>query len=146
MTSTSDTPFSTPDADTVTRLTGLLPDAPISTIYALATLVDWRGADVSPLGRDLDLTGVSTVWLVSADSFAAGFGDLDNRPWTVGVFADLHVAVAAVWREIVQRSELHNPTFDQQIVRTVLAPAARVTADITDATETHDMISDGGPF
>lgn len=120
-------PFSTPHSTTVddlrAQLAGIDPaDLPTSTLYALATLADWRGATVAALPADLDTTGVQTVWLVTADDFAAGSGDLDNRVWTVGVYASLSVAVAAVWRAIVQGHRVYNPHFDQQIVQTVTHP------------------------
>jgi len=121
-------PFSTPNSATVddlrAQLAGIDPaDLPTSTLYALATLADGRDATVAALPADLDTTGVQTVWLVTADDFAAGSGDLDNRVWTVGVYASLSVAVAAVWRAIVAGHRVYNPNFDQQIVQTVTHPA-----------------------
>lgn len=121
-------PFSTPNSATVddlrAQLAGIDPaDLPTSTLYALATLADGRDATVAALPADLDTTGVQTVWLVTADDFAAGSGDLDNRVWTVGVYASLSVAVAAVWRAIVAGHRVYNPHFDQQIVQTVTHPA-----------------------
>jgi len=160
-------PFSTPNSTTVdelsAQLAGIDPaERPTSTLYALATLADWRGVLVAALPADLDTTGVQTVWLVTADDFAAGSGDLDNRVWTVGVYASLSVAVAAVWRAIVQGHRVYNPNFDQQIVQTVMHPApvicdAGSLFDVPrgwhstddsglDATETRDLSDSDGPF
>jgi hypothetical protein len=61
-----------------------------------------------------DAAGDPLVWLVTADAFAAGYDDLDNRPITVGLFATLAIAVTAVARYVLdQTGPAHNPAFTQ---------------------------------
>ena len=120
--------YSTPSQDTVNVLRGQLPaDLNTSTLYALATLVDARGAEIDtlhPAARHAVDTrgGVTVVWLVTSDSFAAGYGDMDNRTWTVGIYAALETAVADIWRKIIADDGIFNPIFTEQAVITTLVP------------------------
>src|SRR4029079_3240694 len=120
--------YSTPSQDTVNVLRDQLPaDLNTSTLYALATLVDARGAEIYTLHvasrRAADTRGgVTVVWLVTSDSFAAGYGDMDNRTWTVGIYAALETAVADVWRKIIADDGIFHPIFTApDVINTLVA-------------------------
>lgn len=80
--------------------------------------------------ENADAAGDPLVWLVTGDTFAAGYGDLDNREITVGIYARLHDAVTEVARRILMAAGtprgwastdgtqmIYNPTFTELPVR-----------------------------
>jgi len=125
-----DTPLSTPSTDTVDTLRAQLPATiNTSTLYALATLVDWRSATLDTLHPSVRATihmgepgVVQVVWIVTADSYAIGGSDLDNTVSVTGVYGSLEVAVANVWRKIIADERIYNPIFTETVVQTALTP------------------------
>lgn len=123
----SEQPTATPQASTVDTLRAALPASlNTSTLYALATLVDWKSATLDtlhPATRPaLESGAVQAVWIVETDSFEIGNSDLDNIHSMVGVYASLEIAVADVWRKIVAGDRIFNPVFGEHVVATVLVP------------------------
>jgi hypothetical protein len=143
-------------------MTNISPDmAPQETLDALAVLATYRGATAEALDaqawRQAVENSIPTVWIVTADSHAAGYGDLDNRVEIVGTYASLAVAVADVYRMIIVGERVYNPTFTQRVIQTVLPAVPKPVIceagsllGVADATETDDERDDldaqYGPF
>jgi hypothetical protein len=59
----------------------------------------------------------TTVWIVTADTFAIGHGDLDNRTALVGVWATLDAAARDLPLMMVQQgARIFNPILTQAVV------------------------------
>lgn len=100
-------------------------DVPPATLAALGTLAEYRGAEINPLDAAAiaalpQRTGL-VVWIVTADSMEAGAGDLDNHHDVIGVYANLEVATAEIYRLIVISGSsgargVFYPIFTQHVV------------------------------
>lgn len=59
----------------------------------------------------------TTVWILTADTYAIGHGDLDNRTELVGVYASLAAAARALPVKMAHpSSRIYNPILTQAVV------------------------------